>query len=246
MQLLAEGKIDAFLGLRLIHRISRAQDRPRGSYSAIDRPWSQYFCCMLVGNREFVRKHRGGQAGDASHRKSAGSLPSSRPESVSKAAIDKGGQKTTATRSRLSRHPYGRWRGVQRGGHSSILRFAPARAGLIKSARRDHRRRAPLGGLERVEKGTEGMSGGANYARGRRLGLAGAMPRSPRKRRRKQGASESIERLPSASRRFSLPAKACCRPKLLEISYEYRDGSTGASLSVDVAAISACPHFHCD
>ena len=22
-----------------------------------DRPWSQYFCCMMVGNREFVRKH---------------------------------------------------------------------------------------------------------------------------------------------------------------------------------------------
>jgi NitT/TauT family transport system substrate-binding protein len=20
-----------------------------------DKPWSQYFCCMLVGNREFVR-----------------------------------------------------------------------------------------------------------------------------------------------------------------------------------------------
>jgi NitT/TauT family transport system substrate-binding protein len=25
--------------------------------SAVDRPWSQYFCCMVEGNREFVRKH---------------------------------------------------------------------------------------------------------------------------------------------------------------------------------------------
>ena len=25
--------------------------------SAVDRPWSQYFCCMLMGNREFVRKN---------------------------------------------------------------------------------------------------------------------------------------------------------------------------------------------
>ena len=25
--------------------------------SSVDRPWSQYFCCMLAGNREFVRKH---------------------------------------------------------------------------------------------------------------------------------------------------------------------------------------------
>jgi len=23
----------------------------------VDRPWSQYFCCMLAGNREFVRRH---------------------------------------------------------------------------------------------------------------------------------------------------------------------------------------------
>ena len=25
--------------------------------SAMDRPWSQYFCCMLAGNREYVRKY---------------------------------------------------------------------------------------------------------------------------------------------------------------------------------------------
>ena len=25
--------------------------------TATDRPWSQYFCCMLFGNRDFVREH---------------------------------------------------------------------------------------------------------------------------------------------------------------------------------------------
>jgi NitT/TauT family transport system substrate-binding protein len=25
--------------------------------SAADRPWSQYFCCLVAANREFVRKH---------------------------------------------------------------------------------------------------------------------------------------------------------------------------------------------
>jgi NitT/TauT family transport system substrate-binding protein len=25
--------------------------------TAVDRPWSQYFCCMLGGNRDFVRNH---------------------------------------------------------------------------------------------------------------------------------------------------------------------------------------------
>jgi NitT/TauT family transport system substrate-binding protein len=25
--------------------------------SNVDRPWSQYFCCMVTANREFVQKH---------------------------------------------------------------------------------------------------------------------------------------------------------------------------------------------
>jgi NitT/TauT family transport system substrate-binding protein len=25
--------------------------------TVVDRPWSQYFCCMLAGNREYVRKN---------------------------------------------------------------------------------------------------------------------------------------------------------------------------------------------
>jgi NitT/TauT family transport system substrate-binding protein len=25
--------------------------------SSVDRPWSQYFCCIATGNRDFVRKH---------------------------------------------------------------------------------------------------------------------------------------------------------------------------------------------
>jgi NitT/TauT family transport system substrate-binding protein len=25
--------------------------------SMIDKPWSQYFCCMVAANKEFVRKH---------------------------------------------------------------------------------------------------------------------------------------------------------------------------------------------
>ncbi len=58
MRLLAEGKIDAYLGFPPDPQELRA--RRIGHVvvnSAIDRPWSQYFCCMVTGNREFVRKH---------------------------------------------------------------------------------------------------------------------------------------------------------------------------------------------
>jgi NitT/TauT family transport system substrate-binding protein len=58
MELFIQGKIDAFLGTPPEPQELRA--RKIGHVivnSAIDRPWSQYFCCMLTGNREFVRTH---------------------------------------------------------------------------------------------------------------------------------------------------------------------------------------------
>jgi NitT/TauT family transport system substrate-binding protein len=58
MQLLAEGKIDAYLGFPTEPQELRAKKIGRVVVnSAVDRPWSQYFCCMLLGNREFVRKN---------------------------------------------------------------------------------------------------------------------------------------------------------------------------------------------
>ena len=58
MDLFAEGKIDAFLGLPPEPQQLRAQNIGHVIVdSAIDRPWSQYFCCMLAGNADFIDKH---------------------------------------------------------------------------------------------------------------------------------------------------------------------------------------------
>jgi NitT/TauT family transport system substrate-binding protein len=58
IELFAEGKIDAFLGFPPEPQRLRAQSIGHVIVnSAQDRPWSQYFCCMLAGNREFVRKN---------------------------------------------------------------------------------------------------------------------------------------------------------------------------------------------
>jgi NitT/TauT family transport system substrate-binding protein len=57
-ELFAEGKIDACLGLPPVPQDLRARHVGHVVLnSAMDRPWSQYFCCMLAGNREFVRKY---------------------------------------------------------------------------------------------------------------------------------------------------------------------------------------------
>ncbi len=58
IELFAEGKIDAFLGFPPEPQRLRAQNIGHVIVnSAQDRPWSQYYCCMLAGNREFVRKN---------------------------------------------------------------------------------------------------------------------------------------------------------------------------------------------
>jgi NitT/TauT family transport system substrate-binding protein len=58
MQLFAEGKIDAFMAFPPEPQEFRAKQIGHVVVNTtIDRPWSQYFCCMVVANRQFVRKH---------------------------------------------------------------------------------------------------------------------------------------------------------------------------------------------
>jgi NitT/TauT family transport system substrate-binding protein len=60
MRQLTEGKIDAFLGFPPQPQQLKAMKAKSINVvvnSMVDRPWSQYFCCMVAANREFVRKH---------------------------------------------------------------------------------------------------------------------------------------------------------------------------------------------
>src|SRR5436305_10627920 len=56
--LFGEGKVDAIIGFPPEPQDLRARGIGRVILnSALDRPWSQYFCCMLAGNTEFVRRY---------------------------------------------------------------------------------------------------------------------------------------------------------------------------------------------
>jgi NitT/TauT family transport system substrate-binding protein len=53
-----EGKIDAFMGFPPQPQDLRARQIGHVIVnSTVDRPWSQYFCCMAAGNREYVQKY---------------------------------------------------------------------------------------------------------------------------------------------------------------------------------------------
>jgi NitT/TauT family transport system substrate-binding protein len=58
LDVFAEGEADAFLGFPPEPQKLRAQGYDRIILNTLlDRPWSQYFCCMMYGNRAWVRDH---------------------------------------------------------------------------------------------------------------------------------------------------------------------------------------------
>lgn len=58
MQLFVEGKIDAFLVAPPEAQELRAQGIGHTVLAtSLDRPWSQYFCCMLAGRTEYVSRY---------------------------------------------------------------------------------------------------------------------------------------------------------------------------------------------
>jgi len=58
VRLFEEAKVDAFVGAPPAAQELRAKKVGHVVVnSTTDRPWSQYFCCIIAGNREFVRRH---------------------------------------------------------------------------------------------------------------------------------------------------------------------------------------------
>jgi NitT/TauT family transport system substrate-binding protein len=56
IDMFADGRIDGFLGFPPEPQELRARHIGHVIVnSSVDRPWSQYFCCMLAGNREFIQ-----------------------------------------------------------------------------------------------------------------------------------------------------------------------------------------------
>ena len=112
IELFAEGKIDAFLGFPPEPQLLRAQNIGHVIVnSALDRPWSQYFCCMLAGNREFVRKNPIATKRVVRAMLRATDLCVSEPAVVAQRMVDRGftPRQDYAVQT-LADVPYNRWR----------------------------------------------------------------------------------------------------------------------------------------
>jgi NitT/TauT family transport system substrate-binding protein len=135
LDLFAEGKIDAFLGFPPEPQELRARHAGHVILdTTVDRPWSQYFCCMLGGNQEYVQKHPIATRRVIRAILKATDLCANEPVRVAQNIADRGltGQ-YDYQRQALSELPYYKWRDYDA---EDTIRFYALRlheAGLIKS-----------------------------------------------------------------------------------------------------------------
>ena len=135
-RLLAEGKVDAYLGFPPDPQELRERKIGRVVVnSAVDRPWSQYFCCMALANRDFAQKHPAATKRALRAILKAADLCTQEPERAAGVLVDGGftPRRDWALQS-LRAIPYNRWREFN---PEDTLRFYALRlqeAGMIKSS----------------------------------------------------------------------------------------------------------------
>jgi NitT/TauT family transport system substrate-binding protein len=136
MQLLAQGKIDAFMAFPPDPQELRAKKIGHVVVNtAVDRPWSQYLCCMFIGNREFVRKNPVATKRALRAILKANQICAVEPERVARLLVDKGyAEQYDYARQTMTEIPYGKWRDYD---PEDTMRFYALRlheAGMIKSS----------------------------------------------------------------------------------------------------------------
>jgi NitT/TauT family transport system substrate-binding protein len=112
LELFAEGKIDAFLGGPAEPQELRARHIGHVIFnSTVDRPWSQYFCCMLVGNGDYVRQYPNATKRVLRAILKGADLCASEPTRVAQRLVDRGfTDRYDYADDALSSIPYGAWR----------------------------------------------------------------------------------------------------------------------------------------
>jgi NitT/TauT family transport system substrate-binding protein len=134
LDLFANGELDAFLAFPPEPQELRARHTGHVIVNtALDRPWSQYFCCTLVGNREFVRNNPVATKRAVRAILKATDLCNSEPERAARAIVDRGfANRYDFLRQTLNDYPF-KWRDYDA---EDTVRFYALRlqeVGLIKS-----------------------------------------------------------------------------------------------------------------
>ena len=136
IQLFADGKIDGFMAFPPEPQELRVKRVGHVLVSTTtDRPWSQYFCCMMASNREFVRKHPVAVKRALRGFLKANAICTLEPQRVGKLLVDKGYTKNLDYAVQTIKElPYDKWHDYD---PEDTMRFYALRmheAGIIKSS----------------------------------------------------------------------------------------------------------------
>lgn len=134
LPLLTEGKVDALIGFPPVPQELRAKGIGHVVLnSGVDSPWSQYFCCIVGSNREFVRAHPVATKRALRAIVKAANLCALEPERAARLIADKGYAYDYALKT-MQEIPYAKWREYA---PEETVRFYASRmheAGMIKSS----------------------------------------------------------------------------------------------------------------
>ena len=135
MRLFVDGKADAFMGFAPQPQELRL--RKIGHVivnTAQDKPWSQYFCCQVMGNRDWVRKNPTGTKRALRAILKSADICASNPQRVARYLKEKGIEsRYEIALDVLQSLPYARWRDAN---PEDTLRFHALRlheVGMIKT-----------------------------------------------------------------------------------------------------------------
>jgi NitT/TauT family transport system substrate-binding protein len=112
MQLLAEGKIDAFMDGP--PRQQEIREKKIGHVlvnTTTDKPWSQYHCCLVASTKAFVRQHPVATKRALRALLKAADVCALEPERTARRTVDRGlAPRYDAVLQGLKEIPYGQWR----------------------------------------------------------------------------------------------------------------------------------------
>jgi NitT/TauT family transport system substrate-binding protein len=136
IRLFSEGKVDAIIGFPPQPQELRARGIGHVIVSSTtDRPWSQYFCCLVTGRREFVRKYPVATKRALRGILKAADLCATAPASAAQSLVDRRFTSRYDYALQVMKElPYGKWREYD---PEDTIRFYALRlheAGMIKSS----------------------------------------------------------------------------------------------------------------
>jgi NitT/TauT family transport system substrate-binding protein len=133
-RLLAEEQVDALMGFPPVPQELRQKKIGHVVVnSGLDRPWSQYLCCIVAGNREFVRQHPVAAKRAVRAIAKATEFCAAEPEQAARLVASKGYQYDYALQT-MKEIPYARWRDYDAEDAVCFYALRLREAGMIKAS----------------------------------------------------------------------------------------------------------------